>query len=324
MPNQSDEEFYEQLKSLASKYKIEILTAKAQEYRSDIKENDSVVSMHTNNLADNIISISKKPMYYKNYSFSVLKSRDNCPITEFIKKNNKEGLKNYLDELAKQIPSIVDVITYKNKFQNNFYYILKNKKDAQEFLDILENSQLFQHCKVEIDFWITVAFKADNLDFLYKKLNLNEIMEYPKLQDKLRVFSPINIVEDLLKYNEFKEKLEREFNLLNFIPIMMDSPLLKFLELVLEHIKVNQNLDFEELCKNFDKMNSLDNEENNKYYFNEAMKVFILNAQYDFTEKDKELEVFTDENKQLIVKKTLHKNLHKKLTPKIPIKKSKI
>lgn len=323
MPIQSDEDIYKKLKELASKYKIEILTPTASNYTKK-EERNSLVSMHVNNSVDNMIGISTTKNPLQNYSFNVIKNRTQCPITEFIKKKDKKGLKDYLDDLDKNIPSIVTVITYKNKFINSFVYVLNNTNRPEEYLEILENSQIFQHCEADNNFWITVAFKADNYQFLSNKVNLTEILEFPLLQEKLTSFSPIRVVEELCKYDEFKQKMEEEFNLLNYVPIMMNSPQLEILEIILNHIKVEQQLNFEDLYIKFDQMNSLDNQENNKYYFNEAMKVFISHAQYKFIEKDTTLKVLTEENKQLIVKNILNKHLHENLTPKMSVKKAKI
>lgn len=329
MTEKNEDKIFEELKDLVKKHNIQMLLPKAKNLNTS-KENsldlDSfpiTISSNYRSVADNIIAISRNPNPNAPVSMHVQKNRSPCPISEFLKNRDKKGLKAYMNELDKRVLSKVDASLYPMKFQNNCIYILKN--NLQEYLPIIESSKTFEQVidKPE-DFWMKIAFAVDNYDLLQEKVVIDNLLNKDNFMSLLLNKAPLKVANELLKIERFKNKIEQNFDLVSYVPIMIQSQQIKLLDLVLEHINVNtKDLDFDTCFQYFDKRNSLETEFNPEY-FNEALTVFIIKSNYEFKDLDLESKTISEENKNLINKKILNQHLNDSLEPKASIKKLKI
>lgn len=301
----------DELNKISKNHKIEILTPG---YRS----NPLILN------ADNVISIAKtESMHTKPLSMQVIKNRFSCFISDLINTNQKMKLQEELQKISDKVLSSVEVIQYSNRIENNIIKVLKENK--LEYLEILENkkllNKLFKDKKEQSDFYVKIGVRSDNFEYLVKNTNIEDILT-EDLIDKVIKNRAINIFSELIFFDKFKRLIEENFDVINFIPIMMENQTQEILKICLENIECKQKENIEATFIRFDKGNSLDSEENNSYYFNETMRTLILHSNFNFLENDKK--VLSKENIDLLEKKKLNENLENKLENRIKSKKNKI
>lgn len=296
------------LKDLSKNHKIEILTPNYR--RNQLKAVDAIISI-------------SKSMHVQPLKMHVIKNRFSCFISELIDANEKIKLKEEFDKMNNGVLSSIEVIQYKNRIENNIIKVLKENK--LDYLEILENKELldklFKEKKELNDFYIQIGVRSDNFEYLAKNTNIDDILT-EELIDKVIKNRAINIFSELIFFDKFKRLIEENFDVINFIPIMMENQTQEILKICLENIECKQKENIEATFIRFDKGNSLDSEENNSYYFNETMRTLILHSNFKFLESDKK--VLTKENIALLEKKKLNENLENKLEEKTKSKKNKI
>lgn len=300
----------DELKDLSRNHKIEILTP-------DYRKNQL-------NAVDNVISISKeKSMHTQPLKMHVIKNKFSCFIRELIVANEKIKLKEEFNKMNNKVLSSIDVIQYKNRIENNIIKVLKENK--LDYLEILENKELldklFKEKKEQTDFYIQIGLRSDNFEYLAKNINIDDILT-EELIDKVIKNRAVNVFSELIFFDKFKRLMEENFDVIKFIPIMMENETQEILKICLENIECKQKENIEATFIRFDKGNSLDSEENNRYYFNETIRTLILHSHFNFLESDRH--VLTKENIELLDKKILNENLENKLENKIKSKKNKI
>lgn len=298
-----------ELKDLSKNHKIEVLTPG---YRNE------------SNAVDNIISISiTESKHVQPLKMHVIKNRFSCFISELIDSNEKIKLQEEIDKMNNKVLSSIEVIQYKNRIENNIIKILKENK--LDYLEILENkellSKLFKEKKELNDFYIKIGVRSDNFEYLAKNTNIDDILT-EELIDKVIKNRAVNVFSELIFFDKFKRLMEENFDVIKFIPIMMENETQEILKICLENIECKQKENIEATFIRFDKGNSLDSEENNRYYFNETIRTLILHSHFNFLESDRH--VLTKENIELLDKKILNENLENKLENKIKSKKNKI
>lgn len=300
---------YDEMKELSEKYKIEVLSPG---YRIN----------QLNSISDNVISISKS-MHTKPLTVNVIKNRMTCYITDLINQNDKVKLQQEIDKMNARILSIVDDIQYKMKIENNIIKVLKENK--LDFLEILENKELldklFKTKEEKSEFYIKVGLQSDNFEYFMKENNLDNILT-EEIIDRVIKNRAINIFSELMFFDKFKSLMEDNFDIIRFIPIMMEDETQQILKICLENIECKQKESIESTFVRFDNQNSLDSEENNRYYFNETIKTIILYSNFIFTESDEK--VLEKSNIELLHKKKLNEKLDTNLEIKEKSKKSKI
>lgn len=296
------------LKDLSKNHKIEILTPNYR--RNQLKAVDAIISI-------------SKSMHVQPLKMHVIKNRFSCFISELIDANEKIKLKEEFDKMNNGVLSSIEVIQYKNRIENNIIKVLKENK--LDYLEILENKELldklFKEKKELNDFYVQIGVRSDNFQYLTKNTNIDDILT-EELIDKVIKNRAINIFSELIFFDKFKRLIEENFDVINFIPIMMENQTQEILKICLENIECKQKENIEATFIRFDKGNSLDSEENNSYYFNETMRTLILHSNFKFLESDKK--VLTKENIALLEKKKLNENLENKLEEKTKSKKNKI
>lgn len=296
------------LKDLSKNHKIEILTPNYR--RNQLKAVDAIISI-------------SKSMHVQPLKMHVIKNRFSCFISELIDANEKIKLKEEFDKMNNGVLSSIEVIQYKNRIENNIIKVLKENK--LDYLEILENKELldklFKEKKELNDFYIQIGVRSDNFEYLAKNTNIDDILT-EELIDKVIKNRAINIFSELIFFDKFKRLIEENFDVINFIPIMMENQTQEILKICLENIECKQKENIDATFIRFDKGNSLDSEENNSYYFNETMRTLILHSNFKFLESDKK--VLTKENIALLEKKKLNENLENKLEEKTKSKKNKI
>lgn len=296
------------LKDLNKNHKIEILTPNYR--RNQLKAVDAIISI-------------SKSMHVQPLKMHVIKNRFSCFISELIDANEKIKLQEEIDKMNNEILSVINVIQHKMKIENNIIKVLKENK--LDYLEILENkellSKLFKDKKEQDDFYVKIGVRSDNFEYLAKNTNIDDILT-EELIDKVIKNRAINIFSELIFFDKFKRLIEENFDVINFIPIMMENQTQEILKICLENIECKQKENIEATFIRFDKGNSLDSEENNSYYFNETMRTLILHSNFKFLESDKK--VLTKENIALLEKKKLNENLENKLEEKTKSKKNKI
>lgn len=296
------------LKDLNKNHKIEILTPNYR--RNQLKAVDAIISI-------------SKSMHVQPLKMHVIKNRFSCFISELIDANEKIKLQEEIDKMNNEILSVINVIQHKMKIENNIIKVLKENK--LDYLEILENkellSKLFKDKKEQDDFYVKIGVRSDNFEYLAKNTNIDDILT-EELIDKVIKNRAINIFSELIFFDKFKRLIEENFDVINFIPIMMENQTQEILKICLENIECKQKENIEATFIRFDKGNSLDSEENNSYYFNETMRTLILHSNFKFLESDKK--VLSKENIALLEKKKLNENLENKLEEKTKSKKNKI
>lgn len=296
------------LKDLSKNHKIEILTPNYR--RNQLKAVDAIISI-------------SKSMHVQPLKMHVIKNRFSCFISELIDANEKIKLKEEFDKMNNGVLSSIEVIQYKNRIENNIIKVLKENK--LDYLEILENKELldklFKEKKELNDFYVQIGVRSDNFQYLTKNTNIDDILT-EELIDKVIKNRAINIFSELIFFDKFKRLIEENFDVINFIPIMMENHTQEILKICLENIECKQKENIEATFIRFDKGNSLDSEENNSYYFNETMRTLILHSNFKFLESDKK--VLSKENIALLEKKKLNENLENKLEEKTKSKKNKI
>lgn len=327
MNDSKEKKVIDNLRKIVKDYDIKVLLSKTNQESSSILGSSLNISSHFRTNADNVISVSRVQSSHLSMNIQVQKVRNPCPIMELLKSKDYEGLEKYMSYIDKEILSVVDVSKYSYNLSQSCIYILKN--NMLEFLPVIEKSALFDKAiKEKEKFWIKTIFSADNYNILVEKRLINDLFNRSDCIELLINQSPIKIVNELLKKENFREKLEKEFNFISYIPIMMESKKIKMLENILEVISIkNLKINWDETFQLFDKSNSMDNEKNNRYYFNEALKVLIINSDYNFEKKDLLEKKIDKENKNIIRKKILNQHLNDSLEPKIDkahVKKIKI
>lgn len=305
-----EEKIFEELRDLAKKHDVVILSAKSNTKRF------SHLSM-----ADHVISISRSTQNSNAQSLTVTKARYQCPIRELIDNQDKKGLETYLNNIDN---NTFQNVMYRNPLLVNCIYLLEKK--SYEYIEIIENSKIFKNYVTDLnDFWIRVGFEVDDYEFLTKKVSLKEIIEHKNLQKHIATYIPTNSLNKLLEIEKFVNIVEKDFNLLDFIQIqrLSDNKKYKVLANILNKISVKEKyIDFDSLFEQFHDLHKVYDIENNKYFFNVGLKVFIINSDYVF--KDKNIECLSEDNKILIDNKILNINLNNNLPLKMNVKKPKI
>lgn len=300
---------YDELKDLSEKYKIEILSPG---YRSNQLKSS----------ADNIISISRG-LHSKPVTMNVVKNRMTCYISDLINANDKIKLEEEIIKMNSKVLSMVDTVQCRMKIENNIVKVLKEKK--LDFLEILENKELLNKLlKNEEErnhFYIQIGLRSDNFEYFMKGNNIDVIFT-EEVMNKVVKNRAIHIFSELMFFDNCKSLISSNFDVINFIPIMMENETQEILKICLENIECKQKESIEATFLRFDKVNSLDSEDNNRYYFNETIKTLILYSNFKFLENDKKF--LTEENIKLLEKKNLSKNLEYKLEEKTKVRKSKI
>lgn len=324
MTDSKEKKVIDSLRKIVKDYDIKVLLSKTNQESTSILGPSLNISSHFRTNADNVISVSRVQSSHASMNIQVQKVRNPCPIMELLKSKDYEGLEKYMSYIDKEILSVVDVSKYSYNLLQSCIYILKN--NMLEFLPVIEKSALFDKAiKEKEKFWIKTIFSADNYNTLVKKNLINDLLNRSDCVELLINQSPVKIIHELLKKENFREKLEKEFNFISYIPIMMESKKLKMLESVLEVISIkNVKINWDETFELFDKSNSMDNEKNNRHYFNEALKVLIINSDYKFEKRDLLEKKIDKENKNIIRKKILNQHLNDSLEPKANVKKLKI
>lgn len=313
-----------QLKEIAKGYNINIALPKQV-----VAIEEDIFLNHSKKYDTNTIMIVRNKNVSTGQSSIVInKNRHTCYIQDCIERNDLEGLQYYMDKLDEEILTKVNTALFMQKYHYNIVDIIKNNK--LDFLQVLEKSTAFQKTiENKKDFWLNVSLEADNYEFFVKKTSIEHLLECEKLQEKIINYLPQNILYKIIENEHVKNKLEKEFELIFYIPNYMNNELEQkahnILELLLKNTKPNyDNLHMNELFDNFDLANMLQTKEKNKQVVNNALKVFIIHSDYEFTEKDKSLSNITKENKVLINKKELNKHLSMTLLSKPVLKKIKI
>jgi len=234
----------DELKDLNKNHKIEILTPNYR--RNQLKAVDAIISI-------------SKSMHVQPLKMHVIKNRFSCFISELIDANEKIKLQEEIDKMNNEILSVINVIQHKMKIENNIIKVLKENK--LDYLEILENkellSKLFKDKKEQDDFYVKIGVRSDNFEYLAKNTNIDDILT-EELIDKVIKNRAINIFSELIFFDKFKRLIEENFDVINFIPIMMENQTQEILKICLENIECKQKENIEATFIRFDKGNSLD------------------------------------------------------------------
>lgn len=333
MTKLTTEEVYQNIKDIANKNQvIVVIPSTPIKDTSSINNIDIINSPSKMNASYNYVQSSGNmlcisPIASGKVTIKVLKSRNDCAITLLIKNKDKEGLKNYLN--SNEVLSMPQEYAYPTRLLNNLVYVIHH--DLPEYVEIIQSSERFkQFITNKPEFIMKVAVKADNYAFLMKNINIENLLDNKNFINELSMNSSMNILEELLKNENFKSRMEQIFNLLEYLPnktfdmIIPKIKVLEVLQLIVSKISLQEKkLNLKSIFQEYSNASRLDNVENIRYLFNETLKVFILHSDYIFKE-DMTIDGITQDNQNLINKKILNNNLSNRLPLRQVMKKPKI